>query len=287
MAWKSTECTGTGTMRGVCPLIAWAFSVSFGPLGVVSLTVSEAPSRQTSSMEFPTTHWSQVLVAGDRDAPEARAALGEFCAAYWYPTYAFIRRRGHDADAAADLTQGFFTLLIERRILAVADPARGRLRAFLLTACRNFLTDQYRRDHAQVREGQRGIFSLDGRDAEGRYRAEPIDTRAMTPEQLYDRAWVIAVLERTLDRLRQKYGATGQSELLERLMPALAGDPEAPSAAAIAAELGMTEGAVHVASHRLRQRYRDLVHQEVAALCDPAEVEDEIKTLFAALARPG
>jgi DNA-directed RNA polymerase specialized sigma24 family protein len=238
-------------------------------------------------MEFPTTHWSQVLLAGDREAPEARAALDEFCAAYWYPIYAFIRRRYRDADAAADLTQGFFTLLIERRILEVADPARGRLRAFLLTACRNFLADRCRWDHARMREGRRGTFSLDGRDAEGRYRAEPADTTAMTPEQLFERALAIAVLERSLTGLRQHYGASGQSELFERLMPALAGDPDAPSAAAIAAELGMTEGAVHVASHRLRRRYRDLVREEIAARCEPDEVEDELKALFAALARPG
>jgi len=238
-------------------------------------------------MDFPTTHWSQILAAGDRDAPEAREALGEFCAAYWYPIYAFIRRRGHDADAAADLTQGFFALLIERRTLAVADPARGRLRAFLLTACRRFLTDQYRRDHAHVRGGQQWVFSLDGRDAEGRYCAEPADITAMTPDQLYERDWVIAVLDRSLGKLRHNYAASGQSELFERLMPTLAGDPEAPSAEAIAADLGMTEGAVHVATHRLRHRYRELVREEIAALCDPAEVEDEIKALFSALARPG
>jgi RNA polymerase sigma-70 factor (ECF subfamily) len=246
----------------------------------------DSPVEPTPSPEFPTTHWSRVLAAGDRDAPEARAALSELCAAYWYPIYAFIRRRGRNPDDAADLTQGFFTLLIDRGILSVVDPARGRFRAFLITACGNFLTDRHRRQHAQRRGGTRRIFSLDARDAEDRYRAEPTDTSAMTPEQIYERAWAVALLERVLDRLRRKYEAPDKSELFQRLMPTLAGDPDALPAAAIAAALGMTEGAVYTAVHRLRRNYRELVREEVAAVCDAAEVDDEINALFSALAQP-
>jgi RNA polymerase sigma-70 factor (ECF subfamily) len=243
--------------------------------------------QRMPSAAFPTTHWSRVLAAGDRDAPEARAALNEFCAAYWYPIYAFIRRRGRNPDDAADLTQEFFTLLIERRILAVADPARGRLRAFLVTACGNFLTSRYRHQHAQRRGGARRIFSLDAQGAEDRYRAEPAETSAMTPEQLYERAWAVALLDRVLDRLRWKYESAGKSDLFQRLIPTLAGDAGALPATGVAAALGMTEGAVHAAAHRLRRNYRDLIREEVAAVCDPAEVDDEINALFSALAQSG
>jgi RNA polymerase sigma-70 factor (ECF subfamily) len=247
----------------------------------------DTPLQRTPSTEFPTTHWSRVLAAGDREAPEARAALSELCAAYWYPIYAFIRRRGSTADAAADLTQGFFTLLLDRGMLSAADPSRGRFRAFLMTACGHFLTDQYRREHAQGRGGTRRIFSIDAQGADDRYCAEPADTTAMTPEQLYERAWAVALLDRVLDRLRLKYQASGKSELFQRLMPALAGDPDARPAAGVAAALGMTEAAVHTAAHRLRRSYRELVRAEIAELCDPAEVDDEINALFSALAQPG
>jgi RNA polymerase sigma-70 factor (ECF subfamily) len=249
--------------------------------------MTDSPLQRAPSTDFPTTHWSWVLAAGDRDAPEARTALSGLCAAYWYPIYAFIRRRDRNPEAAADLTQGFFTLLIERRILAVADPARGRFRGFLMTACSNFLTSRYRYQHARRRGGTRRIFPLDAQGAEDRYRAEPPDTSAMTPEQLYERAWAVALLGRVLDRLRRKYEAADKSELFQRLMPTLAGDPDALPAAAIATALGTTEGAVHTAAHRLRRNYRELVHEEVAAVCDPAEVDDEINALFSALAQPG
>ncbi len=240
------------------------------------LTATGAPDR------FPTTHWSRVVQSANGSSPEARAALEALCSAYWYPLYAFIRRRGHDPDAAADLVQGLFTQLLERNAFARADPHRGRFRTFLLAVCRNFLADQSEQDRAQKRGGGLAIVSIDSSRAEGRYRAEPADT--LTPDRLFERAWALAMLERVLGQLRREHELAGKGPLFERLEPTLAGGSAVAPFAAIAAALGTTEGAVQVAAHRLRRRYRDLVRAEIAAtIDDPAEVDDEIRALFAAL----
>ncbi|HKI17633.1 MAG TPA: ECF-type sigma factor, partial [Isosphaeraceae bacterium] len=149
-----------------------------------------------STDRFPATHWSRVVQSADGSSPEARAALEALCSAYWYPLYAFIRRRGHDPDGAADLVQGLFTHLLERNAFASADPRRGRFRTFLLAVCRNFLADQAEHRQAQKRGGGMAIASLDCSGAEGRYRAEPADT--LTPDRLFERAWALAMLERVL-----------------------------------------------------------------------------------------
>jgi len=235
-----------------------------------------------SPERFPTTHWSRVVQSADGASPEARAALEALCSAYWYPLYAFIRRHGHDPATAADLVQGLFTHLLEHNSFAKADPRRGRFRTFLLAACRNFLIDQEEQRRAQKRGGGLAIVSIDRSGAEGRYRAEAADT--LTPDRLFERAWALALLERVLGQLRREYDVAGKRPLFERLEPTLAGGAEVESLAAIAAALGTTEGAIQVAAHRLRRRYRDLVRAEIAAtIDDPAEVDDEIRALFAAL----
>jgi RNA polymerase sigma-70 factor (ECF subfamily) len=235
-----------------------------------------------SAARFPTTHWGRVLSAGDPNAPGAREALAELCAGYWYPLYAFVRREGNGPDAAADLVQGLFVALLERHALAAADARRGRFRTFLLAACRNHLADRREHDRAQKRGGGRIAISIDSGEAEGRYRAEPADS--LTPERIFERTWALALLERVLSRLRHEYEANGQGPLFADLEPTLTGGPGARPYAAIAAAASMTEGAVQVAAHRLRRRYRELVRAEIAAIVDdPAEIEDEIRSLFAAL----
>jgi RNA polymerase sigma-70 factor (ECF subfamily) len=231
---------------------------------------------------FATTRWSLIVAARDRNAPEARAALSELCRVYWYTVYAYVRHRGWSHDEAQDVTQEFFTRLLEKDVLASVDEGRGRFRSFLLAACRHFLSNERDRTHAQKRGGDRHVLSLDFADAEGRYHQEP--ARAETPERLFERRWAVALLGQVLDRLQQEYLAAGKSRLFQSLKIYLTGDG-GPSYAQVAAELGSSEGAVKVAIHRLRRRYRELLREEIAQTVESAEqVEDEIQALFRAVA---
>jgi RNA polymerase sigma-70 factor (ECF subfamily) len=232
---------------------------------------------------FPTTHWSRVLQAGDPAAPEARAALAELCEAYWYPLYAFARRKGHGPDEAADLVQGTFAALLARDGLAGLAPERGRFRSYLMAACAHHIADRRDRDRADRRGGGRPPVSIDRPEAEGRYGAEP--AHELTPERLFDRRWALGLLERAVGRLEAETAAAGKAALCARLLPALTGGRGELPYAAVAAELGMTEGAVKTAASRLRRRYGALLREEVArTVADPADVEDEVRALFAALA---
>jgi len=237
----------------------------------------------TPPRRFETTHWSVVLAARDRDAPGAREALAALCAAYWYPLYAFVRRRGHDAEEATDLTQEFFARLLEKDFLAAVDPDRGRFRSFLRAACTHFLLNQLDRERALKRGGGRATFSIDLSYAESRYRLEP--AHGLTAERLYERRWAMTLLDRVLERLAGEYLQAGRGPLYDRLKVVLVGGRGTISYAAIAEAQGMTEGAVKKAAQRLRGRYRDVLHEQIAeTLGDPAGVEDEIRALFAALA---
>jgi len=243
---------------------------------------SRTPSDGPSPGRFPTTHWSRVISAGDPDAPSARESLAELCGAYWYPLYAYIRRRGYDPEQARDLTQDFFARALEKGLLAEADPARGRFRSFLRTVCAHFLANRRDWDHAQKRGGGRAILPIDAAGAEGQYARELAD--GLTPERIFDRTWALTLLGRVLDRLGQEYDEAGKPATFAALRGVLAGDGEPASYAAVAARLGTTEGAARVAAHRLRRRYGELLRQEIAAtLADPDEVDDEIRDLFAAL----
>jgi RNA polymerase sigma-70 factor (ECF subfamily) len=231
---------------------------------------------------FPTTHWSLVLAASDRGAPSAREALAELCQAYWFPLYAYIRRRGHDPDGAQELTQDLFVRLVEKEVLAAADPARGRFRAFLRAVCADFLANRRDWECARKRGGDRHFIPIDVAEAEGRYRAEPV--HELTAERIFDRSWALTLLGRVLDLLRHEYGEAGQAAAFAALSPVLTEGAGAVPYAALAARLGTTEGAVRVAVHRLRRRYGALLRTEIAATVDdPAEVDDEIRDLFAAL----
>lgn len=223
-----------------------------------------------------------MISAGDPDAPQARESLAELCTAYWYPLYAYIRRRGHNPEQAKDLTQDFFARILEKGLLAEADPARGRFRSFLRTVCVHFLANRRDWEQARKRGGGRTIVPIDAVGAEGQYARELAD--GLTPERIFDRSWAITLLGRVLEQLGREYDEAGRSAIFEALRDMLDGDPEASSYAAVAARLGTTEGAARVAALRLRRRYGELVRQEIAAtLADPAQVDEEIRDLFAAL----
>ncbi len=232
---------------------------------------------------FLTTHWSVVVAARDRSAPQADEALASLCAAYWYPLYAFVRRQGHAADAAQDLTQEFFARLLEKDYLGAADRDKGKFRSFLLTACKHFLANERDRERAQKRGGGREVLWIDVSRGETLYSREP--AHAQTPEKLFERRWALALLEQVMARLQGEYAARGKGRLFERLRVFLVAAGDAAPHGQAAAELGLSEGAVKVAVHRLRQRYRELLREEIArTVDDPDGIDDEIRELFAAFA---
>jgi RNA polymerase sigma factor (sigma-70 family) len=232
---------------------------------------------------FPVTHWSVVLSAGVSGSPQAAAALETLCRTYWYPLYAYLRRRGHAVEDAKDLTQAFLTRLSQRKYFAHADPSKGRFRSFLLVALNHFLTDEWRQAHAAKRGGGQSFISLDDDTAEGRYRQEPATDE--TPERIYERRWGLSLLDHALNRLERECGAAGKGRQFELLGDFLTHEARQQDCAAAGAQLGLSAGAVAVAVHRLRERYRELVREEIAHTVEgPAEVEDEIRWLFAAVA---
>lgn len=243
--------------------------------------MSDAPE---GSPRFPTTRWTVVVGAG-ASAGGDRGHLAELCRAYWYPIYAFIRRKGHDPDRALDLTQSYFARLIERGAIAAADPARGRFRSFLRADCGFFLADEGDRARALKRGGGLTPLSIDARDAEGRYLVEPLDDA--TPDRLFDRVWAVALLVRAFDRLAEEHRDPARALLFDRLKGLLDGGPS-PPLAEVAAEFGLTVAAVESASRRLRKRFAQAVRAEIAATLDdptPARVVDEVRSLFEALGR--
>lgn len=232
---------------------------------------------------FPTTQWSRVAMAAGRDDGEARVALSMLCQAYWYPIYAFVRHRGFSPEQARDRTQDFFAYVLERDLIAKADPARGRFRAFLRTVCARHLADDRDRENAAKRGGGRPQFPIDPLDAERRYALEP--AHEMTAERIFDRTWALTLLCRVVDRLRREYDDAGRSARFEELITVLTRDPQARPYAEIARRLGTSEGNIRVAVHRLRGRYGLLLREEIAATVgDDTQVEEEIQDLFAALA---
>lgn len=231
--------------------------------------------------EFRTTRWSVVAAAGAGESASARDALETLCRAYWYPLYAYVRRRGHAAADAQDLVQGFFARFLEKRDVADADRERGRFRAFLLGALKHYLANEHDRASADKRGGGRAPLSLELGSAEGRFAVEPADDA--TPELAFDRHWASVLMERALERVRDDYLRSDRLELFERVARCLTGDREAPYAR-LAAELDLSEGAFKVAVHRARKRFREALRAEIAdTLSDPGEVEAELSDLFAAL----
>jgi RNA polymerase sigma factor (sigma-70 family) len=231
---------------------------------------------------FATTHWSLIAAAGDPADPASRAAFAELCEAYWFPVYAFIRRKGHERAKAEDLTQGFFARLLEKNDLAAADRTRGRFRSFLLAACQNYLANARDAECAIKRGGGNAPLALDFETAEGKFTREPAANHD-SAERLFERRWALELLDRALAELRSEYAQTDRGPLFDLLKPSLA--VEATTGYdEIANRLGLTVGAVKVAVHRLRQRYRDKIRDVIGrTVVDPADVDDEIRDLFAAL----
>ncbi|HEX4593917.1 MAG TPA: sigma-70 family RNA polymerase sigma factor [Bryobacteraceae bacterium] len=230
--------------------------------------------------EFPTTRWTLVVAASDPKRKEFRSALASLCENYWYPLYAYLRRRGYPADQAQDLTQEFFIRVLEGRYLDRADPEKGRFRAFLLTSLKFFVADEEDRNRAQKRGGG-ALLPLEFSCGEERYQREPAHDE--TPERIFERRWALSVLDRVVEKLRDEFVRHGRAEHFERLKVFLLGRSDAPYAA-LAHELNTSEGALKVAIHRLRKRYRELFRQEIAdTVADPAEVESELRFLAAVL----
>ena len=233
---------------------------------------------------FVTTHWSLVLAAVGKDEAQAQYALEKLCQLYWYPLYAYVRRRGYGAHDGQDLVQEFFARLLRRHWLAQADRQRGKFRTFLLTAMNHFLANEWDKAKAEKRGGKAHILPLELDTAETRYQLEACDP--LTPEQNYERRWVLALLDQVLVRLRKEHEVDGKETLFETLKPSLVGEREAQPYAALAAQLNLSEGAVKVAVHRLRQRYRQLLQEEIAqTVAGPEEIEDEVRYLLAVLGR--
>ena len=228
------------------------------------------------------TRWTVVLSAGDPSSPNAAAALETLCRAYWYPLYAYVRRRGYSVEDAEDLTQAFFGWLLEARSISTADRAKGRFRGFLLTRLNHFLADEWDRRTAQKRGGGQRLVPLEGGAAESRYQLEPADPRS--PDKLYEYRWAVTLLERVFERLQNEYTAHGKTALFEELKGCLVQARTAVRYAEAAGRLGLSEGALRVAAHRLRQRYRDLLRSEIAdTVSGPEELEDELRHVFRVL----
>ncbi len=231
---------------------------------------------------FRTTHWSVVLAARQGDDTQARLALSRLCRTYWYPLYAYARRRGLTPHDAQDLTQEFFARLLEKGWLADVGREKGRFRSFLLSAMNHFLANQWVRLKARKRGGGLAMVPLDAAEAEDRYKLEPADPA--TPETVFQRRWALTLLDEVLGHLQQEYAGAGKGALFEALKPTLTGDQDLPAYTELGRRLDLTEGAVKVAIHRLRRRYREVLRAEIAQTVDtPEAVDEELRELFQAL----
>src|SRR5882762_9200845 len=222
--------------------------------------------------QFTTTHWSVVLAATREPSPEATEALAELCQTYWYPLYAYVRRKGYEVADAQDLTQGFFARVLEKNYMGAVDRRKGKFRSFLLASLEHFLAKEWTRAHRLKRGGGCAIIPLDSSDTEHRYHLEPADD--WTAERIYERRWALTVLEQAMFALEREYSTAGKQRLFEELRPFISGEDEDVSYGDLASRLQMGEGAVRMAVHRLRQRYGEAVRNEIARLVrDPEEIE--------------
>jgi RNA polymerase sigma factor (sigma-70 family) len=242
-----------------------------------SLDDRSGPSTWGPS-QFTTTHWSVVLEAARPESAGSVQAFARLYRDYWYPLYGYVRRRGRSPHEAEDLTQDFFVTLLERQRLRGMERAGGRFRSFLLKALQNFLANEWDRASARKRGGGVPVLPLDDLDAESRFLA---DGSGGSPETDFDRSWAFAVIRHAMDNLAREMEAAGKGNLLQLLRPHLQGDRSGRPHAEVAAELGLSEGAVKVAVHRLRQRYGELLRAEVARTVGThAEVADELRHLI-------
>jgi RNA polymerase sigma factor (sigma-70 family) len=237
---------------------------------------------------FASTQWSLVLAAGQSSSPDAERALSALCSAYWQPLYFYVRRRGYSVPEAQDLTQSFFTRLLEKDGFRHASQERGKFRSFLLVSLNNFLSNEREREQAQKRGGNLQIISLEEiTSIEDRYRSEKA-LSGQTPEKLFERQWALTLIDRVLARLGKEFEAAGKAKMFDQLKPFLGGNESFPYSR-VAADLGMTEGALKVAVHRLRKHFRELLRDEIAQTMDDTgqskEIDDEIRYLMEVLSR--
>lgn len=243
---------------------------------------SPTPSPSTGEW-FVSTHWSVVAAAG-ADTTQARAALENLCRTYWYPLYAFTRRLGHLPEDAEDAVQSFFTECIEKNYLAAADESKGRFRSFLLVMLKRFLAKQWHKSTAKKRGGGAALVELDALSAEQRYAVEPV--QRLGPEELYERRWALSLLETVLRRLEEEQREGGRYKIFKQLKETLVSSARGTPYAALGEKLGMSEAAVKVAVHRLRERYRALLDIEIAnTVASREEIDEERRYLLSVLAR--
>ena len=264
-----------------CRLTSAAF-----PTLIVYISDSE-PYREGAGGkgQFNTTHWSVVLLAGEVQNPKAGAALESLCQSYWYPLYAYVRRKGYSSHDAQDLTQDFFARLLEKNYVRLATSERGKFRSFLLKSLHHFLVNDWVRKQAQKRGGGQMFISFQEQNAEGRYQQEPASE--ISAESLYDRRWALALLDKALNGVGTEYRGSGRGAVFDRLKGSILTDGTAEMYTAIGGDLGLSAGAVKVALHRLRSRFRALVRAEVAqTVSNPNEVDEELRCLMAALNAP-
>lgn len=254
-----------------------------------TVTIASMPARrknvdsqQVGNRRFATTQWSIVLAAGHRSSPDADQALASLCATYWYPLYAYVRRRVSDVGEAQDSTQAFFVELLDKNYVRPATPERGRFRAYLLTSFKHFLSHQWEKAKAQKRGGGRTPISLDFDVGDSRFRLEPCTH--MTADEFYERQWAVALLHQVMDRLRHELASTGKANQFDLLKDFIIGEHPDITYADVAAKLGTTAAAAKMAASRMRRRYRQLLRDEIAqTVASPSEVDQEIRDLFATL----
>jgi len=246
-----------------------------------SLTASGPAPAGHHGAAFATTHWSVVLTAQGQ-SPAADQALEKLCRTYWWPLYGFVRRNGHNPEEAQDLTQGFFALLLERRDLDVVRREKGRLRSYILVSLKNFIAKAKRRELTLKRGEGRPLVPLDELIAREHADLEPADN--LTADKIYERRWALTLLEQVLTRLESEYRSAGNEKLFDCLKEFISDEPGRRSQAEVAAELGITENALKQAFHRLRQRYRQLLRDEIAqTVAVPGDVEDELRHFISVL----
>jgi RNA polymerase sigma-70 factor (ECF subfamily) len=239
---------------------------------------ADAPARG----DFTTTHWSVVLAAGHSSSAGSQAALEKLCRTYWYPLYVYARRQGYNPDDAQDLTQDFFARLLRKDYFDHADPQRGRFRTFLLSSLKRFLINDWEKRHAIKRGGVQSFLVWDSKATESRYQNDPITDS--TPETIYEKRWALALLDQAVARLKDEFSTDGKAAQFEGLKGLLWGEKAAPAYAEVAVELGLSVGALKVAVHRLRHRFRQLLRDEVAhTVGSPDQVDDELRHLIAVI----
>ena len=236
----------------------------------------------TGTSRFAPTHWSVVLAAGDSSSPQYEQALSTLCQTYWFPLYAYLRRKGYDTHQAEDYIQGFFAYLLEKRVFHRIDPQLGKFRSFLLATLKHFLNDERDRAQAQKRGGRRKVLSFNFETAESQYVIEP--THHLSADKLFERHWALTMLNRTMCRLKEELARENKQNLFALLKTYLTQEEDSVSYRDVAAKLDMTEGSVKGAVYRLRKRYRELLYEEIAqTVATKDQIDQEICDLFTAV----